>query len=92
MNNFNATCQHQDSLNFMTPRHQMDYESHFDEQDEEIRMLNQEFREGKAPTIAKQDINEGERKKRFSDNDRVTVRVPLLLTSALLSLPFERKQ
>ena len=55
-------------------------------------MLNQEFREGKAPTIAKQDINEGERKKRFSDNDRVTVRVPLLLTSALLSLPFERKQ
>ena len=81
MNNFNATSQHQDSLSFMTPHHQMDYESHFDEQDEEIRMLNQEFREGRTPIFTKTGGRTEDRKKRLSDNDRVTARVPFLYHS-----------
>ena len=61
--------------------HHMDYESHFDEQDEEIRMLNQEFREGRTPIFTKTGGRTEDRKKRLSDNDRVTARVPFLYHS-----------
>ena len=72
----------------MSLRQQKDYESHFVEQDEEVSLLNQEFRESNTPIFTKTAGSTGDRKKQLLDNDRVTIRDPLLLTSALLSLPF----